>query len=291
MSIASDHPFKGIIYYSIAVFFFSILGALARYLSQDVAVYEILFIRSAVIAAIVMGSWAWRGEFRLLRTKRMKSHLMRSAVGLTALYLVTVSYTLLPLSEVTIIMFMNSFFVAILSTLALKENATPAQWIAIAVGFSGVALAFIPNISTFGWAVIVPFIGSFLTAVVSIFLRDMGKTENSETIVFYFALYSSLAMAGCYIWFPFMLNWTEFAILVVAGVMAYVAQMTLTLSFRFAPAPLIAPFQYVSIIWAALFGYLIWDDEITTYLIMGSLVVISAGLYLIRRTSRDRSTS
>lgn len=288
MSLSQDHPFKGIIYYSVAVFFFSILGAMARYMAEDVAVYEILFIRSAMIALIVMGSWAWRGEFRLLRTKRMKAHLMRSVVGLTALYLVTVSYTLLPLSEVTIILFMNSFFVAILSTTALKEKATPAQWIAIAIGFSGVSLAFLPKLGFFGWAVIVPFAGSFLTAVVSIFLRDMGKTENSETIVFYFAFYSTLAMAACYIWFPFMLSWGEFWILVGAGIMAYIAQMALTLSFRFAPAPLIAPFQYVSIIWAALFGYFVWDDEITSYLIAGSIIVIVAGLYLIRVTSHAK---
>ena len=196
---------------------------------------------------------------------------------------------ILPLPEVTAIGYATPIFNVILAAIFLGERFRLIRLSAVLLGLVGVMIVMWPRLSvadlsnaaTLGSLMVLG--ASILRALVQIFLRDMVKTEHTSAIVFWFmataAVMSLVTIPFGWVWPD---GWSAF-LLVSAGVIGGVAQILVTSSYRFGAASMLAPFDYTSMIFAVLIGWVIFSEYPTTVMLIGSLLVIAGGAMIIWR--------
>ncbi|MEO6379810.1 MAG: DMT family transporter, partial [Caulobacteraceae bacterium] len=224
--------------------------------------FEIIFFRNAfafipIVAYIV----ATRG-LSVLRTSRPLGHLTRAAIGISGMMCGFAALGMMPLGEFTAISFAAPLLITALSAPVLREKVGPHRWAAVVVGFIGVLVAIHPDpvhIVTLGALLA---LGQALgTAGAMLTIRQLGATEPGPTIVFHFTLSATIVGA---VLTPFV--WTRpsldlLLLLVAIGVIGGVGQLLLTEAFKAAPAAIIAPFDYATLVWNGLIGYAIWSEK------------------------------
>jgi len=165
------------------------------------------------------------------------------------------------------------------------------RWSATAVGFVGILVILWPrltlldrgldDVALLGASLALG--GAFVSAIASITVRTMTKTESTSAIVLYLALIgSSMSLLSL----PFgwvMPGWRDAGLLVAIGLLGGIGQIMMTTAYRHADAATIASFEYVSMIWGLTFGYLFFSDVPTPSVIAGGLIVVAAGIFIIFR--------
>jgi drug/metabolite transporter (DMT)-like permease len=190
----------------------------------------------------------------------------------------------LPLAESTTIGFAAPLFAVILSALVLKEPVGHHRWSAVAIGFLGVLLVMRPeggNLPPVGLALAV--LSAFGVGVTTITIRQIGKTEPTQTTVLWFTLLSMVAVGALMPFYAELHDLRTWAILLALGLFGGVAQLLLTASLRFAPVSVIVPFDYTQLLWAVLLGWVIWSTQPPASTWIGAAVIIASGLYTLYR--------
>ena len=284
---------KAVLLKVISTLLFSIMGALVRSLGDSVPLGQVVFFRSAFAALPVVVIYAWRRELRAaLYTSRLGGQFTRGTLGAAGMFLNFAALARLPLADVTAILFASPLITVALAAAFLKERVRIYRWSAVIVGLLGVVVMLMPHLSVGAVATMTAAgaIGALCAATAAftnagavIQTRRLTDTETNSSIVFYFSIFCTLA--GLLTW-PF--GWIvptlpQFAALVMVGVIGGVSHLILTESFRFAPASVIAPFDYVSMLWAFILGYILFGELPDHYTIGGAVVVIAAGLFVIWR--------
>ncbi len=283
---------KGITLKLISAVLFALMSALIRFLGVRYPVGEVVFYRSAFAIVPVMAVYAWRGELMaVVRTERPLGQAGRGALSIVGMFCNFGALARLPLIESNAISFTSPLFSVALAALILKERVRIYRWSAVVVGFIGVLVVLAPHSSsaqlTLATAslagVLYGIAGSFANAGTVIQTRRLTQSESTSSIVFYFSL--SCALAGLATW-PF--GWVkpsggEFAVLVGIGVLGGSAHIFLTESYRYASASVVAPFDYTTMIWALVLGYLMFGETPTLTIIAGSIIIAAAGLFVIWR--------
>src|SRR6202044_3165687 len=198
----------------------------------------------------------------------------------------------LPLIEANAISFTSPLISVALAALVLKERVRIYRWSAVTIGFVGVLVVLAPHLSgdelTIAMAsatslagVIYAVAGSITNAGTMIQTRRLTKSETTSSIVFYFSLIC--ALSGL-VTLPF--GWLaptgdEFLALIGTGILGGLAHIIMTESYRYASASVVAPFDYTSMIWALLLGYVIFGERPTTMIVLGSAIIAAAGLFVI----------
>jgi len=254
---------------------------------RGVHVVESLFWRQ-LGSAICATAWVAMGPgFETLRTKRIGAHVTRMGIGLTAMFLNFLAMTLLPLAEATAIGFSVPIFSVVLAALVLGEPTGKWRWGAVVVGFLGVLVVVQPGSSHLpleGGAVAV--VAALLTAAVTIVIRRLGATEAAATTVFWFAVSSLVPLALLMPWFAEAHDPVTWAIVAGLSLAGGLAQLTLTGALRLAPVALVMPMDYTSLIWATLFGFLLFGQLPTEWTWIGAPVIIASGLVILWREHR-----
>lgn len=193
------------------------------------------------------------------------------------------------MAEATVIGFASPVFGTILAAIILREPTGIYRWMGVLVGFIGIVIVVQPstlvalfsNSSAIG--PIIALAGALLTAGVSIQIRQLGKTENSGTIVFWFSITSMLPLGIAMIYFGSHhdpLVWIYIAGLSFCGASA---QLMLTAAMRFAPVSVVMTMDYTALIWTTFFGYWIFNDVVSPSTWIGAPVIIGAGLFIAYR--------
>lgn len=278
---------------------FAGMQALIRVATQVFPLGEVVFFRgfAAIIPVVVV--YAWRNELRgALRMANPAGHVVRGTMSAGGMYLNFASLSLLPLVDAVAIGFTAPLITVALAVLFLKENVRVYRWAAVGIGFVGVLVMLIPHIDigrfgsgalTAGAAAgaICGLLGALCNSGTVIQTRRMTFTETTSAIVFYFSLFAGLGGLatlpfGGWLWPGAM----DLTVLMIIGVLGGLGHILLTESYRHAPASATAPFDYASMIWALLIGFFIFG-EIPHYLVvLGALVVVGAGLFVIWRERR-----
>lgn len=222
--------------------------------------------------------------FGALRTRRPLAHVVRAAFGIVGMITFFIALRMIPLTELTALNFTIPLFVTALSAPVLREKVPPHLWAAVLAGFIGVVVILRPSPEhLIGLGAAFGLFQAFLGAAAHLTIRQLGATETGAAVVFYYTLAATIAgaIALPFVWVTPSL--ATLAWLILAGIAGGVGQITLTLSYRYAPAAVVAPFDYTSILWAAGLGYLIWDERPTTALMVGGLIVIASGFYIVKR--------
>jgi drug/metabolite transporter (DMT)-like permease len=275
------------------VLVFTGMAAMVKYLSDTIETGQIVFYRSFVGLVPLLVWMLARGEFpTALRTTRHGGHLWRAAIGTAAMATYFLALARLPLPDVTAIIYASPLITLMLATVLLGEKVGIHRWSAVAVGLAGVLLVLWPHLGADGGpssgdaaatGAVLALITAACMALVMIQLRKLTRTETTAAVVFYFSVYASLLAL-----FTLPFGWTvptrgEFVLLVAMGLAGGVGQILLTQSYRYAPAAVVAPFEYTTMLWALLLGFVVFGDVPTAIMLSGAAVVIAAGLYVIHR--------
>lgn len=248
---------------------------------------ELVFYRFAFGLPPLLLWILWTGTFDAWRTERPGAHLVRGALGLTTMVLAFTALRYLPLAEATTIGFAAPLFAVILSALVLRETVGIHRWTAVAAGFIGVLVVMQPEGSRLPMAGLVLAVLSALgVACVTITIRQIGRTESTQTTVLWFTGLSMLAVGAIMPFYAEMHSPKVWAILLALGFFGGMGQLLLTAALRFAPVSVIVPFDYTQLIWAVVLGWAIWASQPPASTWVGAAVIIASGLYTLYREHR-----
>ncbi|GGI59871.1 hypothetical protein GCM10011446_13660 [Acinetobacter vivianii] len=197
----------------------------------------------------------------------------------------------LKLSNAMVFTYSSPIFIPLIAWLFLKEKVTAAMLCAAGLGFIGVFCVAKPDQGLLNWISIVGISSSLLASMAFVTVRALTQTEPPERIVFYFCLIGSLlsVIPMFWVWQPYHLY--ELFFLISAGVLANVSQIFMSHAYRLAPAGQIAPVNYIAIIFAGIWGFLLWNEVPDLYSVIGFGIILLAILLcspLIQRIKRSK---
>lgn len=276
----------GIALMAFGMFLFSINDALGKWLVATYAVTQILLVRSAaalVVMAPVMGRQGVRESWNLPQPVLQAIRVFTATAETACFY---ASVTVLPLADAFTYYLAGPIYVTVIAAVFLKERVGWRRWLAVCVGFAGVIIALQPGTGSFNIYVLVAILGSLLYAILMIVtrvLRDSSPTAMAGTQMLGGLLFGLIALPMD--WVP-LASFTDGVLLATVGVVAVIAIVCVNRSLSLAPASAVVPFQYTLIVWAAIFGYLIFDDIPTWPTIIGAALIVAAGLFIFFREQK-----
>jgi drug/metabolite transporter (DMT)-like permease len=291
------HALKPLLGISLKVFsalVFTLMSATLKTLTARYPVGEVVFFRSA-FALIPLLAWlAWQGDLiNSVRTRNLRGHFKRGLIGTAGMYLGFAALSYLPLHDSIAIGYASPLMVVILAAVLLKEKVRAYRWSAVGVGFVGVLIMLSPylKIETFTGSLsggptlgaLCALLGAFCSAGAMIQVRRLTATEKTGAIVFYFfILASALSLVTV------LLGWRmpdafDMLLFVVGGILGGIGQILLTQSYRFADTSIIAPFEYTTMIWALLLGWVVFGDLPTAAMLTGAAIVAATGVFIVWR--------
>ncbi len=266
----------------------STMAALIKLASmRGVQLAETLFFRQFFAVPIALAFVLAGPGLASLRTARIGRHITRTMFGVIGMVANFGAIILLPLAEATTLQFTVPIFATILSTLMLKEVAGLHRWSAVLLGFVGVLLVVRPGDGHFPlYAAATGLFAAFMVALISIQIRELGRTESATTTVFWFSLLSLPILGIGYFFYARAHDPISWALLVGIGLIGGLGQMALTSSFRWAPVSTVVPMDYSGLIWATLYGWLLFGVLPIASTWFGAPLIIASGLYIVWREHR-----
>lgn len=265
---------------------FAVSSATSKWLVATYPVGEILWTRTLVSLTTLALFILPRAGLAVFRTQRPGAHLMRGMSQATSQTLLIIAFSMMPLASATAINFSAPLFATLASMFLLKEGVGARRWIALLLGFLGVLLVTGPGADMFQAGALYALGNAVLFGTVTAGVRGMTKTESTETL----AMYQLVLLSGIYtLMLPFGFVTPTFgdALLMLAnGVTNAIGQYWWTRALHLAPTSAVAPFQYLSLVWALVIGFAIWGDVPTLSLLIGSAIVVGSGIFLFWHESR-----
>ncbi len=284
-----------------AVLLFVCMAAMVKEATKEVPTGQAVFFRSFIPIPIIMLWLFRRGELREgLTANNLMGHVWRGLFGSSAMFLTFAGLGLIALPEATAIGYATPLFTVILAVVLLGERVGVYRLSAVALGLAGVMIVMAPRLSLdtqamttgAGLGALFTLGAAGLRAFVQIHVRRMVATEHTGAIVFYFSLTATtLSLLSI----PFGWVWPSnysLALMLGAGTIGAVAQILVTSSYRYGAASMLAPFDYVSLLFASIIGYFIFSEAPTMNMVLGALLVVAGGIVIIwreRTLGMDRS--
>lgn len=267
-----------------ALFFFAALDATAKWLSSSISAVEIVWARylgQFLLGCIFINPWSTPGFWR---TGRLGLNMVRAFLqfGITIANFIALRY--LQLDQTMSILFSTPFFVALLAGPMLGEWIGPRRWIAILVGFAGVLVVIRPTTNGVHPAVLASLASALCYALYNITTRQLAATDSTAGLMFYASAIGTLLSTLPLPWY-----WNAptdawvITNMALSGLYGGIGHLFLVMAHRRAPAAVLAPFLYLQIVWAVLFGWLLFAQVPSRWTLAGGAIVVASGLYLIAR--------
>ena len=295
----------GALFALMAVMCFSLNDVGIKFLSDTYALHQVIFIRSSIGTLVfLMVIMPLSGGFKVMRTRRLKMHLLRGICVVFANMCLFLGLAAMPIADAVAVFFISPLVITVFSVLFLGETVGARRWAAIAVGFMGVLVIVKPGTSAFQIASLLPMLAAMLYAVIHIVARKIGGTESAATMAFYIQVTFIIASAGFGLalghgaydtethpslsfllraWGPVMAE--DWPILFMLGLSGVMGGFFISQAYRLSEAAFAAPFEYVAMPMAIMWGVTVfgtWPDS-TAWI--GIALIIGSGLYLLWRES------
>jgi drug/metabolite transporter (DMT)-like permease len=270
-----------------AFLMFTVMNMFAKMLSDNHSVIEIAFYRNLIACLpFLITIFAFgRREILVIRSKPSLVGI-RAVIGTISLVTTFAAYSLMPMADTTALLFTASLFIPVLGVIFLRESVGPWRWSAIAMGFIGVLIMSHPSGDMHTLGIMVALFAAILHATLQIILRYLSRYESPETISFYFFVIGVFLTALPLPFIAVRPTMAEIPLLVGVGLSGAAAQWLLSIAFRNAKAAVVTVFNYSSIVWAALFGWMIWNEWPVPTVIAGAAIVVASNILMIWRESR-----
>jgi len=276
----------GVLYMTGSVVCFSIMDICVKWLDYY-PVGQVLFFRFFIGFIPIFFIIPRDKIFNFYKTSRPGLHAFRAVCGALAIIALFYGLRELPLADVISLTFAGPIFVTIASIFFLSEKVGVKRWSAVFLGFFGMMLIIQPAFRELNYYYISPIVFCIFFACVAISVRSLSKTEANYTIAFYFTFLCTLIGLGSL----FFVNWImptkiDFLIFLIIGLCGSIANLLLTQSYRLAEASLVTPIKYLSLVFAIIFGFLIWDEIPKALTLLGAGLVILSSLIIFVRENR-----
>ena len=270
-----------------AFLMFTLMNMFAKMLSEQHSVIEIAFYRNLIATLVFLAFVFAFGKHEILAVQSRPGLIgIRAVLGTVSLVVTFAAYSMMPMADTTALLFTTSLFIPVLGVIFLKESVGPYRWFAIAMGFFGVLIMLHPSGEMKTLGVLVALFAALVHASVQITSRYLTRYESVETITFYFFLVGLVLTAVPMPFIAVTPTLAELPLLIGVGLSGAAAQWLLTVAYSNARAAVVTVFNYSSIVWATLFGWLIWNDWPLPAVIIGAVIVIASNLLIIWRESR-----
>jgi len=291
----------GILSKIVSAFCFTLMAALIRWVGAEVPTGQVVFARSAFALLPLLLWLGVQGQLGRIRTTRLGGHFLRSGIGVAAMFCMFSALARLSLPDATMLNYASPLMTVLIAAAVLGEPLRLPRVGAVLLGLAGVAVMLWPHLAdgsllrTFtteggeaartSEGVLFALGGAFLTACAMTQIRRLVQTETTASIVFWFTVISSLfglvTMPG-WVW-PGPAVATALAGI---GILGGLGQIFLTAGYRYAEASVIAPFEYTTLVWALLIGWLAFGDLPDWFALAGGIVVVLSGILVIRDERR-----
>ena len=302
--IDQSEPVKGVLFLIAGVTVFSLQDVIIKDMSGNLPAIEIMFVRGLVALPLLLlifrlETGGWR-----IRTRNAPLLFLRGFLGFLAYTFYYLALAVLPLADTIVLFYSSPLFVTALSVPLLKEVVGLRRWFAVLVGFFGVIIVMRPVSAPLEPAMLLAVAAALSYACMVMLTRRLGRTASSGTMSLYSMIFFVTAsgalglIVGGGQFDSFDHKSTEFllrawvvptgqdlALLIICGFIAAAGFYFLTQAYRVAQASVVAPFEYSSLPWAILWGYVFWQDLPDSYTAVGLVLVIFSGLYIVRRES------
>ena len=285
----TDRPLIGIAWMLVTMFWFVSLDSMAKYLMQSYPVAQVVWARfffHVVFVMIAMG-FSVRQQ---IKTQSIILQCARSFFMLTTTVLFFVGLHFLPLATASTIMFVSPIFVTILSVFLLGEKVGVRRWGGVIAGFTGAIVVVRPGFQGFDWSALFVLAAAFTHAFYQIFTRKARLYDSPITSLFYTGLVGAVLMTGVVPFYWQAVAVSDYLLLVSLGLAGGVGHLCLIRAFQSAPASVVAPFSYSSLIWATLYGYILFSDLPDQWTLIGASLIIGSGLYIFHRERVTRES-
>lgn len=266
------------------------MDTVAKHLTQSYPVLQVVWARY-LFHALLLALYLNRRIPGLMRTQRLGVQLFRSLLLLVTTVLFFTGISLIPLADASAIMFVAPIIVTALSMPLLKEHVGPRRWAGILVGFIGALIIIRPGGDALQFAALLPFGAACCYAIYQIITRSLSHSDQPLTTLAYTALVGAVVMClvAPFDWrIPDTSGWL---LMILVGFLGGVSQFTLIKAFQSAPAATVTPFSYSSLIWATLFGFLVFGDLPDQWTVIGALIIAASGLYIFHRENLRKQKS
>jgi drug/metabolite transporter (DMT)-like permease len=283
---ASSSSTKGIAFMVAGGVVLTVNDAVLKWLTADYPVGEIIFLRGA-FAFVPIALFIWRsGGMAVMRIRSLRAQGIRAGAAACSAFLFVAALGLMPLADAVAISFAGPLFITALAPSFLGEKVGWRRWSAVVVGFAGILVMTRPGGDTLHWVALVPLGAAFAGSFRDLITRRITTTESTPAIMWFTTLAVTL---GGLVTAPF--GWrmpapADLGLCAISGCLLGAAHYLLIEAFRFAEAALVAPFRYITIIWAAVLGFLVWGDLPDHWMIIGSALVVGSCLYILHRERR-----
>lgn len=294
---ASDPPqhyLGGIALRLLAMLSLSVMFVLVKHIdAAGIHLVESLFWRQALVLPL-LALWALaHGGLGLFKTRRIGIHARRAMMGLTGMALNFGGMIFLPMAEATTINLSVPIICVFLAAALLGERVGWQRWGAVVVGFVGVLIVLNPTTllmqgfeGDHGLGTLIALGGAMMTALITIQVRDLGRTESATTIVFWFSLISMipLGIALPFVFTPHSAG--EWGMLIGLGLLGAVVQLSLTGALRLAPVSVVTPMDYSSLLWSIACGWWFFGTLPADTTWIGAPLIVASGLFIAWREHR-----
>ncbi len=273
----------GIILMLVGFVLFSANDTLGKWLAGTYAPGQILLIRNTA-SIVVLAPFIMKSGLRpLFALERPWLQLLRLAFATTEVFFFYWAVAGLPLADTMTYYLAGPIYVTVLAAFVLKEQVGWRRWSAVAVGFVGVLIAMQPSSGVFNVHVLIAFIGSLLYSGFLVVTRRLRNTPDLTLATWHVVAGLIVgAIVSPFHWVPITHN-IDFVLLALLGITGLMAIMAVNRSLRLAPASIVVPYQYTMIVWAVLFGYLVFGDIPSWRVLVGATIIVGAGLYIFFR--------
>ena len=284
---AAEHSIRAAALFALlAAFSFSLMGVAIKLAALELNNPMIVFLRNA-FGLLALSPWLLKNGHKPLRTDRFSMHLTRCLIGLSAMYCFFFAIAHMPLAEAMLLNYSTPLYIPFIAWIWLQERPHPRLIPIVLVGFVGVSLILRPsNPAAAGWVGLLGAASGVMAAAAFVAIRRLSRTEPALRIVFYFTALSLLISSLPLLWFWQSPSAHACMLMAFAGSTATLAQIALTRAYSLAPAAQVAPFNYLVVVFAALWGWLLWSERSDALSMLGAALVVGSSMLALRQRNK-----
>lgn len=272
----------------LTMFFFVTLDALAKHLMQHYSVVQVIWARFffhmifACLALIVMQT----NIREKITSKKPGLQIVRSLLMLLTNGLFFIAIQTVELTTATTIMFLSPIMITMLAIPVLGEKVGLRRWIGVFIGFFGAMVIVRPGVIEFDFAIVLLLAATVSHALYQLFTRKVRVYDDPITSLLYTGLLGTVVMSTVVPmkWqTPTLEHWPYFILLGLTGCVGHFCLIT---ALRVAPASVVSPFAYSTLIWASGYSYFVFNEMPHHQVYIGGSIIIASGLYILHRETK-----
>ena len=282
---------KGVFFFLISISLIAFVDTVCKLYTDELNAVVLVWGYFLGITLFVGGYCVARSEIYLLKTTRPLVQIARPGflvISITGLFF---GLTYLPLAEATAIGFTGPLFITALSAPLLGEKVGWHRWLAVIIGLAGVLVIVRPGGAVWHWSAITTLIGAISFAVFQILTRKISGHERPQTTLLYTSFAGAMWVSLLVPFFWVQPTLIHAIMFLLTGAMGAGAHFCMIRAFSYSQASLLAPFNYSKLIWMIILGYVVFGDVPGPDTLIGSFIIVMAGLYVLYREGRSTTAA